>query len=118
MLSHLFDVFKESLIFFLSENNLNIDVYLDNYLNIIKQNFFVSIGRLNCLFICNLLPLLSIDFLRRNEKNIIDSFLDIIYVDYKKKEFLSENQKEENKYENEKIEYFPSENNLKQKLLK
>ena len=105
-----FDVFKESLIFFLSENNLNIDVYLDNYLNIIKQNFFVSIGRLNCLFICNLLPLLSIDFLRRNEKNIIDSFLDIIYVDYKKKEFLSENQKEENS--NMELEVQKAKNNL------
>lgn len=96
-----FELFKETLSFFLNENKIDIDVYLDNYLNIIKNNFFVSIGRLNCLFICNLLPLLSIDFLRRNEKSIIDSFLDIIYVDFKKKEYLKENQNEDNNMEME-----------------
>ena len=44
---------------------------------------------------------------------------DFYYIDKNSKtEFLKQVKIAESKYENEKIEYFPSENNLKQKLLK
>lgn len=71
-----FELFQEVLSQFLSENNITVDFYFDNFLNILCNNFYSNYGDLNLLLLCKILPLLNYEFLVRNEKIIYDEFLD------------------------------------------
>lgn len=71
-----FELFQETLSQFLSENNITVDFYFDNFLKILCNNFYSNYGDLNLLFLCKILPLLNYEFLVRNEKIIYDEFLD------------------------------------------